>query len=76
MDKEQKYGWCIMAFGFLLILAIAMTYNADYKIGTILSILDPLLILGVGIPCIILGSVMTNTAPDFIMKKYKKPHNH
>ena len=70
MDEEKKYGWSIMLFGFAFIIISVISYNTNKSIGTFLTVLDMLMLFGVGIPCIILGSIMTKTAPDFLIKRY------
>lgn len=70
--KERNIGWIIMFVG-MIIIVITMLYvewfDSKGAIGTGIGLF---ICLGIGLPLILIGSVMLKSAPEFILKRYNE----
>ena len=65
MDKEKIFGWLLMFVGIInMFVTISLIKNPKATIGTIFGLFG---LVGITVPCLIVGSILNETAPRFIM---------
>ncbi len=70
MEKEKVFGWLLMLVGIAnIFVTTILIKNTETTIGTILGLI---MIIGIVVPCIMVGSILSETAPRFIMDRYSE----
>ncbi len=69
MNKEKVFGWLLMLVGIAnIFVTINLIKNPETTIGTIFGLLS---LIGITVPCLVLGSILNKTAPNFVMNRIK-----
>ncbi len=69
MDKKEIFGWLLMFGGIASIYAIiTLNKNPGTTIGTVFCLVG---VVVISIPCLIVGSILNGTAPEFIMTRLR-----
>jgi len=72
MNKKRILGFSMILFGCLIGLTIIITQVLDKLTEPIRTAIGLGIVLGIIIPLVLGGSILSNTAPEFVMKRFKE----